>query len=146
MSGPAMDVLTPEQRRFNMSRIRGKDTGPEMIIRRALHSRGFRYRLHDKRLPGKPDLVFPKHRAVIFIHGCFWHGHNCHLFRWPTTRAEFWQKKISQNQARDTKSERELIAQGWRWMAVWECQLKQGQEQVLDVLIDKCANFLIREH
>ena len=141
-----MDVLTPEQRRLNMSRIRGKDTAPEMIIRRALHARGFRYRLHDKRLPGKPDLVFPKHRAVIFIHGCFWHGHNCHLFKWPTTRAEFWQKKISQNQARDTKSERELTAQGWRWIAVWECQLKQGQKQALDVLIDKCANFLIREH
>lgn len=141
-----MDVLTPEQRRLNMSRIRGKDTAPEMIIRRALHARGFRYRLHDKRLPGKPDLVFPRHRAVIFIHGCFWHGHNCHLFRWPTTRAEFWQKKISQNQARDTKSERELTAQGWRWMAVWESQLNQGQEQVLDGLIDKCAKFLIREH
>ncbi|MBY0558847.1 very short patch repair endonuclease [Hyphomicrobium sp.] len=139
-----MDVLTPEQRRLNMSRIRGKDTSPEMIIRRALHGRGFRYRLHDKRLPGKPDLVFPKYRAVLLIHGCFWHGHECHRFKWPETRREFWQRKICGNKARDKKTQGNLRTLGWRSMVVWECQLKNSQKPKLDQLIDKCADFLMR--
>ena len=88
------DVLTPVQRRLVMSRIRDKDTKPEMILRRGLHGRGLRYRLHGADLPGKPDLVFPRHRAVVLVHGCFWHGHGCSLFRWPKTRATFWRTKI----------------------------------------------------
>src|ERR1700733_3845367 len=91
------DVVSPEVRSRMMSGIRGKNTKPEMVIRRGLHARGYRYLLHDGRLPGKPDLVFPKHRAVIFVHGCFWHGHDCHLFKWPKSRWGFWRKKIERN-------------------------------------------------
>ena len=95
------DVLTPEQRGLVMSRIRGKDTKPEMLLRRGLHGRGLRYRLHGAGIPGKPDMVFPKHRAVVFVLGCFWHGHGCSLFKWPRTRAAFWKTKISRNMERD---------------------------------------------
>lgn len=95
-----------------------------MIVRTALHSAGFRYRLHDKRLPGKPDLVFPKYGAVLFVHGCFWHGHNCHLFRFPATRADFWRNKITENIRRDRQSVDQLKNAGWRVGIVWECALK----------------------
>src|SRR3954470_16295918 len=88
------DVVSSGVRSRMMAGIRGTNTAPEMILRRALHAEGFRYRLHDRRLPGKPDMVFPRHHAVIFAHGCFWHGHDCHLFKWPSTRPEFWQTKI----------------------------------------------------
>lgn len=107
-----------------MSGIRGKNTKPEMIIRRGLHAKGFRYRLHDKRLPGKPDLVFPKYRAVIFVHGCFWHGHDCHLFKWPKTQTEFWRKKIERNRAVDKTALRALEKADWRCAIIWECALK----------------------
>lgn len=107
-----------------MSGIRGKNTKPEMIIRGALHARGFRYVLHDKRLPGKPDLVFPKYRAVIFVHGCFWHGHNCHLFKWPRTRKDFWKRKIERNREIDSLALGSLERIGWRCCSVWECSLK----------------------
>ncbi len=121
-----------------MSGIRGKDTKPEMIIRRGLHARGFRFRLHDRTLPGKPDLVFPKYRAVIFVHGCFWHGHECHLFKWPKTRVEFWREKIEGNRARDVRVALELRGSGWDVIEVWECQLKDKRphelERVLVVL------------
>lgn len=137
-----MDVLTPEQRRLNMSRIKGRDTAPEMIIRRALHARGFRYRLHDKRLPGRPDLVFPKHHAVIFIHGCFWHGHDCHLFKWPATRREFWQHKIEQNRLRDEKAISALSSKGWRTLVVWECSLKGPRKHAPSHVISHCEAFL----
>ena len=95
------DVVDSAVRSRIMSNIRGKDTRPEMTVRRGLHARGFRYRLHDRRLPGRPDLVFPRCHALILVHGCFWHGHNCHLFRWPESRAEFWRGKINGNKARD---------------------------------------------
>lgn len=107
-----------------MAGIRGKDTRPEMILRRGLHARGFRFRLHDRRLPGSPDLVFPGRRAVIFVHGCFWHGHGCHLFRLPATRQEFWRAKIEGNAARDALAEGALAADGWRVLSIWECALK----------------------
>ncbi|HEV2627679.1 MAG TPA: very short patch repair endonuclease [Pseudolabrys sp.] len=103
-----MDVLTSEQRRLNMSRIRGKDTKPEMLLRRGLHAAGLRFRLHGAKLPGKPDIVFPKYHAVILIHGCFWHGHDCPLFRMPATRPEFWAKKISGNRERDVRTAQAL--------------------------------------
>lgn len=107
-----------------MSGIRGKDTKPEMIVRRGLHAMGFRYTLHNRKLPGSPDLVLPKYEAVIFVHGCFWHGHDCHLFKWPKTRPDFWRKKISENVRRDERSYRALAGEGWRQAIVWECSLK----------------------
>lgn len=118
------DRLTPEQRRLNMSRIRCRDTKPEFAVRRALHSMGFRYRLHVGDLPGRPDLVLPKWRCVVQVHGCFWHGHGCALFRWPATRQEFWREKIAGNVRRDRRNEAELMERGWRLVTVWECALK----------------------
>ena len=118
------DVLSPEQRRLNMSRVRGQDTKPEMQIRRGLHARGLRYRLQGRDLPGRPDLVFPKYRVVIFVHGCFWHFHGCSLSKLPKTREEFWTKKLLKNQARDRQSSAQLQAAGWRVLWIWECALR----------------------
>jgi DNA mismatch endonuclease, patch repair protein len=118
------DIVSPDVRSRMMAGIRGKDTKPEMLIRRGLHARGFRYVLHDKRLPGKPDLVLPKYEAVVFVHGCFWHGHDCHLFKWPKTKPGFWRKKIERNQAVDAIAQDCLEAAGWRQSVVWECALK----------------------
>jgi DNA mismatch endonuclease (patch repair protein) len=106
------DVVTPDVRSRMMSGIRSTGTRPEMILRRGLHRAGFRYRLHVRNLPGKPDLVFPRYNAVIFAHGCFWHGHDCHLFKWPSTRRDFWQAKIARNRVVDARSEAALTAQG----------------------------------
>lgn len=107
-----------------MSGIRAKNTKPEIQIRRALHGAGFRFRLHDKGVPGKPDLVLPKHEAVIFVHGCFWHGHDCPLFRLPGTRQRFWKAKIERNRQRDSQVQEELMESGWRSATVWECALR----------------------
>lgn len=107
-----------------MSQIKGKNTKPEMIVRRALHKAGFRYRLHVKDLPGKPDIVLPKYKTAIFVHGCFWHGHNCHLFKMPSTRTEFWRSKIASNVARDEKTFELLEKEGWRVGLIWECATK----------------------
>lgn len=112
-----------------MSGIKGRDTLPELFIRKALHKQGFRYKLHDKSLPGKPDLVLPKHAAVIQIQGCFWHGHKCHLFKWPSTRKEFWREKISGNVERDKKNNQKLQSLGWKVLVIWECALK-GKEKL----------------
>lgn len=124
-----------------MSGIRGKNTKPELMIRKALHARGFRYRLHCK-LPGKPDLCFPKYGAVVFVHGCFWHGHDCHLFKWPSTRPEFWREKIARNRAVDTRAEERLLADGWRVATVWECALKGRERLTLDEVITRCSDWL----
>lgn len=136
------DVLTPEQRRLNMSRIRGRDTKPEMLIRRGLHACGLRYRLQDRNLPGRPDLVFPKYRAVILIHGCFWHGHICPLFRIPATRTEFWTEKIHANQIRDQRAHEALRKMGWRVLTIWECSLKGPGRSPLETVLDTCINFI----
>lgn len=125
-----------------MSGIRGKNTKPELILRRGLHALGFRFRLHDKRLPGKPDLVFPKYRAVIFAHGCFWHGHDCHLFKWPSSRPEFWLAKIKRNREVDARSEILLAQDGWRQCVVWECAMKGRTKLPLEDLIAECALWL----
>jgi DNA mismatch endonuclease (patch repair protein) len=125
-----------------MRGIRGKDTKPELLIRKALFARGFRYRLHDKRLPGKPDLVFPAYSAVIFIHGCFWHGHKCHLFKWPQTRKEFWRNKINRNRAVDRQAIKKLNEQGWYVLTVWECALKGKKRKPLDKIADRIARWL----
>lgn len=118
------DVLTPAQRQLNMSRIKGKDTKPEMLIRRGLHARGLRYRLHDRSLPGRPDLVFPKYHTAVFIHGCFWHAHGCALSKLPATRQDFWRQKLEGNAARDRKAIDALQAEGWRVLVIWECALR----------------------
>jgi len=120
------DVHSKEVRSFNMSRIRSKDTKPELIVRKFLFARGFRYRLHDKKLPGKPDMVLPKYRTVIFIHGCFWHGHEtCQYFVVPKTRTEWWLNKISTNTRNDTRAMAALMAAGWKIIILWECQLRK---------------------
>jgi len=119
-----MDVVSKAARSRMMSGIRGKDTKPELIVRKGLHKFGFRYRLHDKMLPGKPDLVLKKYNAVIFVHGCFWHGHTCHLFKMPQTRREFWESKIKENRERDEKAVSALKNKGWRVGVVWECSIK----------------------
>jgi len=119
------DVLTPEQRSFNMSRIRSRDTRPEMIVRSIVHGMGFRYRLHKKDLPGKPDLVLVRHRKIIDVHGCFFHMHDCPYGRVkPATNAEFWQNKRQSNKGRDRRNVELLKKDGWQVLIVWECQTK----------------------
>lgn len=125
-----------------MAAIRGADTKPEMMIRRGLHARGFRFRLHDRKLPGRPDLVFPKYGGVLFVHGCFWHGHNCHLFKWPGTREDFWREKIGSNVARDRANTVALCEAGWRVGVVWECALRGRNRFPLGDLIDSIASWL----
>ena len=107
-----------------MSQIRGINTSPELAVRRLLFGRGWRYRLHSPKLPGKPDIVLPKMHAVILVHGCFWHGHQCRLFKWPATNQEFWEKKIGANVAKDQRNQDLLIENGWRLMTIWECALR----------------------
>jgi DNA mismatch endonuclease (patch repair protein) len=120
-----MDVLTPEQRSAMMARIRGKDTKPELLVRQMIHALGFRFRLHRRDLPGTPDIVFPRLRKIIFVHGCFWHRHQCRFAYTPKSNTEFWNRKFSANVERDSRSVGELRALGWRVFVVWECQTKE---------------------
>jgi DNA mismatch endonuclease, patch repair protein len=120
------DVHTKAQRSYNMSRIRGKNTKPEILVRKFLHSKGYRFRLHDKKLPGKPDIVLPKYKTVIFVQGCFWHGHKgCKYFVVPKTRTKWWLEKIEGNKMRDKKAFKELKKAGWKVMEIWECKSKR---------------------
>ena len=137
------DVHTPEQRSYNMSRIRGKNTKPEELVRKYLFAQGFRYRKNDNRLPGKPDIVLPKYKTVIFINGCFWHGHDgCRYFVWPKNNAEFWKEKISGNILRDKHNRQILSDQGWRVIEVWECELKKkSAQETLDHLVQELRNI-----
>lgn len=125
-----------------MAGIRGANTKPEMLIRRGLHALGFRFRLHGRKMPGKPDLVFPRYRAVIFVHGCFWHRHDCELFKWPKTRHEFWREKIEGNWERDSRAEVELRADGWRVLKVWECSLRGPTRLEPPQVIERAASWL----
>jgi DNA mismatch endonuclease, patch repair protein len=118
------DVLTWEQRHRCMSSVRSKDTGPEMLLRSVLHRAGLRYRLHDGTLPGSPDLAFPRFRAAVFVHGCYWHSHGCYKSTVPKSRRAFWEAKFSANRERDERNIRSLRERGWRIMIVWECALK----------------------
>src|ERR1700753_1615800 len=136
------DVLTQEQRKSNMSRIRGKDTGPEVKVRKLLHADGLRFRLHCRDLPGRPDIVLPKFRTCIFIHGCFWHGHTCRLFKLPATRREFWTQKIEQNRSRDARAIRSLLESGWRVLTIWECALRGPERIDNHALVSRCRAFL----
>lgn len=121
------DVHTPEQRSYNMSRIHSKNTKPEELVRKFLFSQGFRYRKNDAKLPGKTDIVLPKYKAVIFVNGCFWHGHEgCRYFVWPKNNAEFWKEKITGNIQRDKHNHQLLANQGWRVIEIWECQLMKS--------------------
>ena len=133
------DIVSPEVRSRMMSGIRGKDTKPEMIVRRGLHALGFRYTLHNRKLPGSPDLVLPKYKAVIFVHGCFWHGHDCHLFKWPKTRPDFWRRKILSNQERDQKAIKQLETDGWRTFVIWECYFRGEPRSQIELFLDDLA-------
>lgn len=123
------DNHTKEARSLNMSHIRSTDSNPETRVRKYLFSKGFRYRKNDKRLPGKPDIVLPKYKTVIFVNGCFWHKHDCPRFVWPSSNEDYWKPKILRNVERDITTHSELANQGWRVLVVWECQLKKKSFQ-----------------
>ena len=136
------DIVSPKVRSRMMAGIRGKDTAPELTLRSGLHRLGFRFRLHDRNLPGRPDLVFPARRAAIFVHGCFWHGHSCPLFKWPSSRVDFWRNKIEGNRARDETAMVHLKAKGWRALTVWECALKGKNRLPVGQVIERAAAWL----
>ena len=154
-----MDKLTPEQRHKNMAAIRGKNTKPELIVRKGLWSRGFRYRLNHKRLPGHPDLVLRKYRTCIFVNGCFWHGHkvallqqaqepqNSECCKIPKSNREFWVEKIRRNKERDKEEQRRLAEMGWHCITVWECELKPSvREQTLDSIAFTLNHIWLQDH
>ena len=132
-----VDNLSPKDRSRLMSRVRGKDTKPEMLVRRLAHSLGYRFRLHRRDLPGSPDLVFPNRKKVIFVHGCYWHRHDCRKATTPKSNVEFWQKKFDDNVMRDQKNLDDLASRGWDAMVVWQCQTQQT-----DDLVDRLVDFL----
>jgi len=136
------DVVSTEKRSQMMSGIRSKDTKPEYLIRKGLHARGYRYRLHETSLPGKPDLVLKKHNAVILVHGCFWHVHDCHLFKWPKTRSEWWREKLLGNNEKDKENISSIRKAGWRVLVVWECALKGKTKIPLDIILDEISDWL----
>lgn len=137
-----VDTVGQATRSRIMASIRGKDTRPEMLVRRGLHARGFRYRLHAKKLPGRPDLVFPRLQAVIMVHGCFWHGHECHLFKWPESRADYWKGKITGNRQRDARNLAQLREGGWRVLVIWECAFTGRYRHPADTVLDAAATWL----
>lgn len=138
-----VDVHDPATRSYNMAAIRGKNTQPEVWLRKAIFRKGFRYRLHRRDLPGTPDIVLPRYRAVIFVHGCFWHGHDgCPMFKLPETRRAFWLDKISSNKARDARHLNELESAGWRVLEVWECALKGKRRLDTDVLVKQVVSWI----
>jgi DNA mismatch endonuclease (patch repair protein) len=131
-----MDVVDRATRSRMMAGIRSKNTKPEISIRRRLHGLGFRYRLHGRGLPGKPDIVLPRYGAVVFVHGCFWHGHDCRFFKEPKTRAEFWRAKIESNRANDRKHQATLMGKGWRVATVWECAVRKDADEAVARLVN----------
>lgn len=139
MPGDIVDAVT---RSRMMAGIKGKNTKPELVVRSGLHAAGFRFRLHDRALPGKPDMVLPRWRAVVFVHGCFWHAHDCSLFRWPGTRQEFWRQKIGRNQERDAEVEVALDDAGWRVLKIWECSMKGPGRIGADTVVSLAADWL----
>ncbi len=136
------DVHEPEVRSYNMSQIKGKNTKPEILVRKFLHANGYRYRLHAKNLPGKPDIVLKTYNTVVFIHGCFWHGHKgCQYFVVPKTRTQWWLNKINRNKEKDKESTETLQKEGWNIITIWECELKKDKrEKTLQKLIQKLLN------
>ncbi len=136
------DVVSPEIRSRMMSAIREKNTKPEMLIRSQLHRAGYRFRTHDSKLPGKPDIVLRKHQTVIFIHGCFWHQHDCYLFKWPKTRPGFWKKKLSKNRGNDRVVIDQLMSLNWRICIIWECAIKGRKIKNLPAIIASVSEWL----
>jgi len=141
-----VDSLTPEQRSAQMSRIRGSNTKLEVLVRKGLHARGLRYRLGGAKLPGRPDIVLPKYRTVVFVHGCFWHGHHCPLYRLPKTRPEFWQAKIETNRSRDRRVNDQLKSLEWHVIEVWECSLRGLRAEEQSLVLDRIASDATRMH
>lgn len=139
-----IDVVSPEVRSRMMSGIKGKNTRPEVLIRKLLFSRGWRYRLHYKGLPGKPDLVFPRLKAAVFINGCFWHVHHCHLFRMPSSRVEFWSAKLERNRLRDAEVRDMLAELGWRHLTIWECALKGKMRLPIEEVANRTSEWLLQ--
>ncbi|WP_271611553.1 very short patch repair endonuclease [Bradyrhizobium sp. CCBAU 21360] len=137
-----MDTVTPEVRSKIMASVGQKNTGAELLLRRALHRRGLRYRLHDTSLPGSPDLVFPRFRAVIFVHGCYWHYHGCYRSTVPKTRTAFWSKKFASNKLRDARKIRALRSSGWRVMTVWECTIRGKSAQPIELIARRIHRWL----
>lgn len=136
-----VDIVDTATRSRMMAGIRGRDTKPEILIRRLLHQQGFRFLLHVGRLPGKPDIVLPRFHVVIFVHGCFWHGHDCHFFKWPKTRPDFWRDKIERNRANDCTVKQALLGMGWRVGIVWECAIR-GVNKDIDQVINHISEWL----
>ena len=137
------DVVSPSKRSEMMSGIRGKNTKPELLIRCGLFSRGFRFRLHASKLPGKPDIVLPKYRAIIMVNGCFWHGHGCPLFKWPSSRLDFWREKIEDNRKHDAESLGALKMQGWKTLVVWECATKGRGKWPVEKLLEAIEKWVV---
>jgi DNA mismatch endonuclease (patch repair protein) len=136
------DIVSPLVRSRMMSGIRARDTKPEINLRKRLFAAGFRYRTNVRSIPGCPDIVLPKHYCVIFVHGCFWHGHECTLFRWPGTRQEFWREKISGNRERDERNLERLTALGWRVAVVYECAIRGRKCPGIDAVADRLINWI----
>ena len=137
------DTVSPEKRSDVMSRVRSKDTTPELLIRKGLHAQGFRYRLHTKDLPGQPDLVFRRYRSVIFVNGCFWHGHTCPRCRMPSSNSDYWQRKVARNMERDLINRRLLLDEGWRVLTIWECALTGKSKLGLNRVIALASAWLM---
>ncbi|QHL88228.1 DNA mismatch endonuclease Vsr [Nibribacter ruber] len=132
------DVHSKKVRSFNMSQIKGKNTKPEVLVRKFLFSKGFRFRLHDKKLLGKPDIILPKYKTVIFVHGCFWHCHNgCKYFVVPKTRTDWWLNKLQTNRKKDEENENLLVERGWKVLTIWECELKSKTKEVTLVKLEE---------
>jgi DNA mismatch endonuclease, patch repair protein len=139
------DIVDSATRSRMMSGIRSKNTKPELLIRKRLHAMGFRYRIHDSKVFGKPDIVLSRYKAVILINGCFWHGHNCPLFKLPATQPEFWKEKISRNRERDAVVRKELDSQGWRQLTVWECAFRGKGKIGFDESMQRIRNWIISD-
>ena len=136
-----IDTISTKQRSYVMSRITGRDTKPELIVRAMLHRAGYRFKTDDKTLPGRPDIVLPKYGTVVFVHGCFWHRHkNCKQASTPKSNRAFWRKKFAHNQQKDARAKRQLNALGWRYVTLWECQITKNPQAALDRVINKLEN------
>lgn len=140
------DIVSKENRSRMMAGIRSKNTRPELLVRKGLFAKGLRYSLHRKDLPGKPDLTFPKHHAVIFIHGCFWHMHGCHLFKWPSSKVDFWRTKLQRNISLDTQAVGKLRERGFRICIIWECALKGKYRISFESVIQNAFDWLHSEN
>lgn len=137
-----VDVVSPEKRSQMMSGIKGRNTRPEIVVRKALHARGFRFRLHSKKLSGRPDIVLPRHRVAVFVNGCFWHRHQCHLFKWPKTREQFWRDKLNGNAERDRRNWKSLERSGWRVYVFWECFLRSVELRSPEIILAEFESWI----